>query len=208
MDVTECLTRRSLIAILRGITPREALPVSESLIKAGIRIIEVPLNSPMPFDTITEIDKCFGDNCAVGAGTVLTAEEVQQVADTGAKLIVSPNTDPRVIAATRQAGLFSMPGALSPTEALTALGAGADAIKLFPAALILPRGVRALRAVISPDTRIFPVGGITPKHIAEYVSAGATGFGIGSALYVPGTSAADVHQRACEFVAALAETWT
>ena len=196
--------RRSLVAILRGITPDDALPIADALVRAGFPVIEIPLNSPSPILSIARIADRFGDQCIIGAGTVLTAKEVFEVADAGGRLIVSPNTDPNVIHATRRCGLISMPGALSPTEVLAALDAGANAIKLFPAELISPQVVKALLAITPPDTLMLPVGGITPKHMADYLAAGATGFGIGSALYSPGTSASNVYRVARHFVDTLA----
>ena len=158
--------QRSLVAILRGITPEEALPIAEALVRAGFPIIEIPLNSPSPILSIARIADHFGDQCIIGAGTVLTAEEVSEVADAGGHLIVSPNTNPNVIRATRRCGLLSMPGALSPTEVLTALDAGANAIKLFSAELISPHVVKALLAVTPPGTLMLPVGGIKEKILA------------------------------------------
>ena len=196
--------RRSLVAILRGITPDDALPIADALVRAGFPVIEIPLNSPSPILSIARIADHFGDQCIIGAGTVLTAKEVSEVADAGGRLIVSPNTNPNVIHATRRCGLISMPGALSPTEVLAALDAGANAIKLFPAELISPHVVKALLAITPPDTLMLPVGGITPKHMADYLAAGATGFGIGSALYSPGTSASNVYRVARHFVDTLA----
>ena len=203
MASSESLGARSLIAILRGITPDEALPVAEALVRAGFSIIEIPLNSPLPFDSIARIADEFGSQCLVGAGTVLTVEEVSQVADVGGQLIVSPNTNPDVIRQARKSGLLSMPGAMSPTEVLAAQEAGASAIKLFPAELISPPAVKALLAVTRPGTLFFPVGGITPQKMSDYLAAGATGFGIGSALYSPGKSPSDVHEVALEFIQAL-----
>ena len=203
MASSESLGARSLIAILRGITPDEALPVAEALVRAGFSIIEIPLNSPSPFDSIARIADEFGSQCLVGAGTVLTVEEVSQVADGGGQLIVSPNTNPDVIRHTLNSGLLSMPGGMSPTEMLAAQEAGASAIKLFPAELISPPVVKALLAVTRPGTLFFPVGGITPQKMSDYLAAGATGFGIGSALYSPGKSPSDVHEVALEFIQAL-----
>ena len=203
MASSESLGARSLIAILRGITPDEALPVAEALVRAGFSIIEIPLNSPLPFDSIARIADEFGSQCLVGAGTVLTVEEVSQVADVGGQLIVSPNTNPDVIRQARKSGLLSMPGAMSPTEVLAAQEAGASAIKLFPAELISPPAVKALLAVTRPGTLFFPVGGITPQKMSDYLAAGAAGFGIGSALYSPGKSPSDVHEVALEFIQAL-----
>jgi len=204
MASSESLGARSLIAILRGITPDEALPVAEALVRAGFSIIEIPLNSPSPFDSIARIVDGFGSQCLVGAGTVLTVEQVSQVADAGGQLIVSPNTNPDVICHARKSGLLSMPGAMSPTEVLAAQETGASAIKLFPAELISPPVVKALLAVTLPGTLFFPVGGITPQKMSDYLAAGAAGFGIGSALYSPGKALSDVHEVALDFVQTLA----
>ncbi|WP_373354804.1 2-dehydro-3-deoxy-6-phosphogalactonate aldolase [Pseudoroseicyclus sp. CXY001] len=187
---------REIIAILRGLTPQEAEPVGAVLIEAGITRIEVPLNSPEPLASITALARAFGAEAEIGAGTVLTPEEVARVAEAGGKLIVSPNTDPAVIKATRALGLASWPGAFTPTEAFAALAAGASGLKLFPAELAGPAGLKALRAVLPPATPVYAVGGASPANFAAWVQAGATGFGIGTALYAPGLPAAEVAARA------------
>ena len=194
-----------LVAILRGLTPDEAEGAGAALIAAGVRIIEVPLNSPSPLDSIARLAARFGDEALIGAGTVLTPADVARVADAGGGLIVSPNTDPRVIRAAKSAGLASAPGCFTPTEAFAALEAGADALKLFPAEAAPPAVVKALRAVLPRDVPLIAVGGITPGAMADYRAAGADGFGLGSALYSPGMAAADVATRARGFVAALGE---
>jgi len=192
---------RELIAILRGISPEECLSVTDALIDAGITIIEVPLNSPRPLDSIASMVAQFGQHARIGAGTVLTSDQVGLVAATGARLIVSPDCNAEVIAATRAAGLDSYPGIFTPSEGFAAIRAGATGLKLFPAFKMGADGLRALRAVL-PPIPVYAVGGVGPADFATWIAAGATGFGMGTSLYTPGMSAQDVAARARDTVAA------
>jgi 2-dehydro-3-deoxyphosphogalactonate aldolase len=196
------LDRLPLVAILRGITPDEVVAVAKALVDAEFTIVEVPLNSPRPIDSIRLLHDAFSDEVLIGAGTVMTATQVRDVAEAGGRLIVMPHSDAEVIRAAKAAGLVCMPGIATPTEGFAALAHGADALKLFPAELLSPTVLRAFRSVFPPTTRFFPVGGITPEAMSEYVAAGAAGFGLGSSLYRPGDRAEQVSAKARAFVSA------
>ena len=198
----DALAALPLIAILRGLTPDEALPVGQALAEAGFRIIEVPLNSPQPLRSIETLARALGDRCLIGAGTVMSAVQVTDVAQAGGRLIVMPHGDAQVIRAAKAQGLWCAPGIATPTEGFVALAAGADALKLFPAELLTPAVVKAMRAVFPPQVPFLPVGGITPQNLAAYRAVGASGFGLGSALYKPGMTPQQVAVQARAFVAA------
>ena len=193
MMLQEALSALPLVAILRGIRPEEVEAVADGLIATGFRLIEVPLNSPDAFLSIGRLAARFGSEAVIGAGTV---------AETGAGLIVAPNCDPAVIRAAKALGLSCLPGVATPSEAFTALAAGADALKAFPAEALPPSVIKAWRAVLPREVAVLPVGGIEPASMATYRAAGAAGFGLGSALYQPGMGAEAVRGRAAAFVAA------
>lgn len=192
-----------LIAILRGLTPAEAPAVGDAIVESGFRLLEVPLNSPQPLDSIASMRERF-PGAMVGAGTVLTARQVRDVHAAGGVLVVSPNFSAEVVAETVRLGMISLPGVATPSEAFAALAAGASGLKLFPAEAASPAVVKAWLAVLPKGTPLMPVGGITPSNMDEWRSAGATGFGIGSAIYKPAKTAGAVREDALKFVAA----WT
>lgn len=192
-----------LIAILRGLTPLDALPIGQALVNTGWTLIEVPLNSPQPLDSIAVLASAF-PQALVGAGTVLTPGDVRNVHAAGGQLIISPNFNPAVVSEAVHLGLVCLPGIMTASEAFAAIGAGATGLKIFPAEMASPAVVKALRAVLPTDTLLLPVGGITPGNVQAYMAAGATGFGIGSALYKPGQGAETVTQNATQFIAACA----
>lgn len=193
---------RDLVAILRGVAPAEAPAHAEALIAAGITLIEVPLNSPDPYDSVAALVARFGAEATIGAGTVLDTGAVARLAGIGARMVVSPNCDPAVIAATRAAGMASYPGVLTPTECFAALAAGATALKIFPSFLLGTAGLKAIRAVLPPETRVYAVGGADASNFGDWFAAGADGFGIGTALYRPGQSPEETAAAARRVVAA------
>lgn len=196
---------RHIIAILRGLTPPEAVNVCKALIDAGITMIEVPLNSPEPLTSIASAAKAFGDRAQVGAGTVLSVADVDAVKAAGGTFIVSPDTNAEIIRHTRATGMASYPGFFTPTDAFGALRAGATGLKAFPAEVLGPKGIRALKAVLPPEIPVYAVGGANPDNFRDYFDAGCAGFGLGTYLYKPGMSLADIAARARTAVAAYDE---
>ena len=191
-----------LVAILRGVTPAEAEPVARTLYDAGFRLIEVPLNSPQPLESIAKLAHHLPD-AVIGAGTVTKIDEVRQVQSAGGQLVISPHFDPEVVSITVARGLISLPGVMTPTEAFAALRQGAHALKIFPTELVAPHAIKAMRAVLPTAVRLLMVGGITPSLLQPYRAAGASGFGLGSSLYKPGDSVSTVATQARAFV----ESW-
>ncbi|WP_273824000.1 2-dehydro-3-deoxy-6-phosphogalactonate aldolase [Pseudomonas asplenii] len=196
------LAKNGLIAILRGLRPQEAAAIGEVLYQAGFRVIEVPLNSPEPYESIRILRSLLPADCLIGAGTVLTPEQVGQVKAAGGQVIVMPHSDPRVLRAARTAGLYLSPGVATPTEAFAALAEGADVLKMFPAEQMGPAVVKAWLAVLPAGTLLIPVGGITPDNMPAFVEAGVSGFGLGSGLFKPGLSADETALRAKAYVQA------
>ncbi|MDH0749840.1 2-dehydro-3-deoxy-6-phosphogalactonate aldolase [Pseudomonas sp. GD03842] len=196
------LAQNGLVAILRGLRPEEATQIGEVLYAAGFRVIEVPLNSPQPYDSIRSLRQSLPADCLIGAGTVLTPDQVRQVKAAGGQVIVMPHSDPEVLRAAKAEGLQLSPGVATPTEAFAALANGADVLKLFPAEQMNPAVVKAWLAVLPAGTLLLPVGGITPDNMQVFLEAGVAGFGLGSGLFKPGMSAADVAERAQAYVAA------
>ncbi|MBH3386482.1 2-dehydro-3-deoxy-6-phosphogalactonate aldolase [Pseudomonas juntendi] len=198
----QALAQNGLIAILRGLQPHEAAATGEVLYGAGFRVIEVPLNSPDPFESIRTLRRCLPADCLIGAGTVLTPAQVAQVKEAGGQLIVMPHCDPQVLRAAKAAGLYLAPGVATPTEAFAALAEGADLLKLFPAEQMGPAVVKAWLAVLPAGTVLAPVGGITPSNLQQFFDAGARGFGLGSGLYKPGMTPEQVAVSAKAYVTA------
>lgn len=196
------MDHRHIIAILRGITPPETLAVCDALVGAGITMIEVPLNSPEALRSIEDAARVFEGRALVGAGTVLSRADVDAVADAGGRFVVSPDTNPAVIGGTIERGMTSYPGVFSPTDAFTAIRSGATGLKFFPAEVLGPKGIRAMKAVLPPAIPLYAVGGANPDNFAEYFAAGCAGFGLGTYIFKPGMSAADVAQRAAAAVTA------
>ena len=197
--LAQAMGQLPLIAILRGLTPAEAPAIGQALVDKGFAIIEVPLNSPEPLHSIATLTRLF-PHTLIGAGTVLNAQQVQDVHAAGGRLVVAPNFNPAVVAQALALNMVVLPGVATPTEAFAALDAGAHGLKLFPAEMVSPATVKALRAVLPKNAALMPVGGITPDNMAAYRRAGASGFGLGSALYAPGRSAEQVQSAAQNFV--------
>ena len=197
--LAQAMAQVPLIALLRGLTPAEAPAIGQALVSSGFAIIEVPLNSPEPLHSIATLTRLL-PSTLIGAGTVLRVQQVKEVHAAGGRLIVSPNFNPAVVAQALALGMVVLPGVATPSEAFAALDAGAHGLKLFPAEMLSPATVKALRAVLPTTAALMPVGGITPDNMAAYLAAGATGFGLGSALYAPGRSAEQVHLTAQNFV--------
>jgi 2-dehydro-3-deoxyphosphogalactonate aldolase len=198
----KAMTELPLVAIVRGVKPAEVVEIGQVLHEAGFGLIEVPLNSPEPFESIALLRSALPASVLVGAGTVRELADVQRLLDLAADLVVMPHADVAIIRAAKTAGLLCVPGVATPTEAFAALDAGADALKLFPAEMVTPAVLKALRAVLPQGLHLIPVGGITPSSLGAWQLAGATGFGLGSALYAPGSPASAVAERARDFVRA------
>ena len=202
-DIRDYLRQCALVAIIRGVTPEDCEAIGAAAFDAGIRIIEVPLNSPDPLASIRKLSATLGDRALVGAGTVLDPGQVAEVKDAGGRLIVSPSTNPAVIRATVAAGLVSCPGYFTPSEAFAAIDAGAHALKLFPAEAATPAVLAAQKAVLPKDVPVIVVGGVRPDSMQPWIEAGADGFGLGSGLYKPGQSPAETAEKARAYVAGL-----
>lgn len=187
------------IAIIRGVEPDQAVEVTRVFAESGFDVVEVPLNSPQPLESIRRMAQAFGDELLIGAGTVLTIKDVNDVAEAGGKLIVSPNTNPDVIRETKRLGLMSVPGVMTPTECFAALDAGADALKLFNAGTVGPNTLKAYRAVLPKETQVYAVGGVTVENARDWIDAGANGYGLGANVYKPCMSLEEIKERATAF---------
>ena len=206
MDVKAWLERCPVVAILRGVKPSEVESIGSTLERAGVAIVEVPLNSPAPFESIAILAKSFGSRMLIGAGTLSTPTQVEQVKAAGGRLIVTPHADTAIVRAAKEAQLFAFPGFFNPTEAFALLAAGADALKLFPAEVLGPPMLKALRAVLPASAMVIPVGGIDASQVAPWLNAGANGLGVGSSIYKPGDNAQMVEGKAKALLAAV-ERW-
>lgn len=203
MELTPWLQQCPLVAILRGVKPEEVAAIGKALEQKGIAIVEVPLNSSRPMESIALLARAFGDRLLIGAGTVMTEGQVAHIAAAGGRIIVTPHADAAIVRAAKQQGLLAMPGFFTPAEAFAMLAAGADALKLFPAEAASPAALRAMRAVLPSGTAVLPVGGIDASNMAAWKEAGAAGFGIGSGIYKPGDSPEAVAAKAHRLVSAL-----
>jgi 2-dehydro-3-deoxyphosphogalactonate aldolase len=203
LDVRAWLARSPLVAILRGVQPDEVESICSALERAGISIVEVPLNSPRPLESISILERSFGDRMLIGAGTLTTPSQVEEVAAAGGRLIVTPHADTAIVRAAKREGMFACPGFFNPTEAFALLDAGADALKLFPAEVLGPPMLKALRAVLPASAMVIPVGGVDADQIAPWMAAGALGLGVGSSIYRAGDDAAVVEAKARALVAAV-----
>lgn len=195
-----------LVSVLRGIQPNEALDIAGALIQAGFLCVEVTLNSPQPFESIKKMADTFGDQAIIGAGTVLSVDHVNQVADAGGRIIVMPHTDVAVIRAAKKRGLYCLPGVCTPSDAFAAIDAGADGLKLFPAELAQPPVLKAMRAVLPKTLPVLPTGSINAENMAGYLRVGANGFGLGSVVYKPGDTAETVMQKAQDMILSFKES--
>jgi 2-dehydro-3-deoxyphosphogalactonate aldolase len=206
MNFTDAFRQMPVIAILRGVRPSEAVAIAEAVLESGIRVIEIPLNSPDPLTSIKHVAEELAGRAVVGAGTVLSEAEVDRVADVGGRLIVSPNMDPQVIRKTKAHGLVSAPGVMTPSEAFAALAADADVLKLFPGEFFSLPSIRSMAAVLPKTSVLVVVGGVTPDMIGDFCGSPVAGFGVGSSIYKPGLTAADVKVRANRFADAIRRT--
>ncbi|WP_086932557.1 2-dehydro-3-deoxy-6-phosphogalactonate aldolase [Agarilytica rhodophyticola] len=202
LSFCDAIEELPLIAILRGVTPERVLDVATVIKDAGFTIIEVPLNSPKPYESISLLNKYMGEEILIGAGTVLTYEEVDKVHLSGGKIVISPNTNEQVIRYTKKLSLYSLPGFYTPTEAFKAIYAGADSLKMFPADILGPKAIKAVKAILPPTMPIFPVGGVAPAQMGEFIAAGANGFGLGSGLFSPEMNLEQVKLNASTYIAA------
>jgi 2-dehydro-3-deoxyphosphogalactonate aldolase len=202
MKLEDALEACGIVAILRGVTPDEVVAVSQTLYDAGIRVVEVPLNSPEPFNSIEKLSKAFADRMIVGAGTVLTVQDVNLLKAHGGQISVSPDCNPETISRAVELGLVPLPGVFTPTEAFAAIRSGAKHLKLFPAEVASPATIKAWKAVLPKHVKIYAVGGVTPQNMVEWLAAGASGFGIGSSIFKPGMSMAKISESAHSLVSA------
>ncbi|WP_231919033.1 MULTISPECIES: 2-dehydro-3-deoxy-6-phosphogalactonate aldolase [unclassified Shewanella] len=200
ISLTDALKELPLVAILRGVTPEEVIAIADVLVAAGYRVIEVPLNSPNPYESIKRLSEKYGESVVIGAGTVVSKEQVDLVKEAGGRIIISPHADIDIIQYSKKLSLYSVPGFLNPTEAYAAINAGADSLKLFPADTVGPKGLKAMSVVLPKEMPILPVGGVSPSTMKAFLDAGASGFGLGSGLYKAGMSAEQTKQNALSYV--------